>query len=193
VEGAGSVLRFVREAATGVWQEPVDGELYYAGLDLAKIEDFTVLVVMNKKREVVFLDRFHRLDWSLQVNRIYAATKRYNNAMILVDSTGAGEPVYEALCAAGCYADGYPFTARSKADLINNLSLMFEQKQITIPMADLCPVLVEEAEAYEYSVTDNGSVRTGAPHGMHDDAVIALALAAWNVGPEGPTYEVQFV
>jgi hypothetical protein len=39
---------------------------YYAGLDLAKVEDYTVLVIIDKKRNVVFFDRFHRLDWAVQ-------------------------------------------------------------------------------------------------------------------------------
>src|SRR5262249_37065082 len=34
VEGDGSVFRFVREAATGEWKEPVPGKSYLAGLDL---------------------------------------------------------------------------------------------------------------------------------------------------------------
>jgi hypothetical protein len=29
-------------------------------------------------------------------------------------------------------------------------------------------------------VTDAGNVRTSAPSGMHDDCVVALALAAWD-------------
>src|SRR5262245_55015180 len=61
LEGAGAVFRNVRECATGTFQEPRPGERYYAGLDLAKIEDWTVFVVMNKKKEVVFVDRYQRL------------------------------------------------------------------------------------------------------------------------------------
>src|SRR5262245_29139806 len=93
VEGAGSVFRNVRECATGEWQDPIPGETYYAGLDLARVEDFSVLVVLNEARQVVWADRFNRLDWSLQVNRILAAAERYNGAQVLVDSTGAGEPI----------------------------------------------------------------------------------------------------
>ena len=147
---------------------------------------------MNDDREVVFVDRFHRLDWALQVNRIQAAAERYNQATILVDSTGAGEPVYEVICAAGCYAEPYSFTARSKNDLINNLAMMLEQERITLPRPELWPEGIDELEAFEYSVTDAGNVRTGAPTGMHDDCVVAVALAAWQVREEGE-YEIQFV
>ena len=181
VEGAGQVLRYVREAATGEWKEPVQGEEYFAGVDLAKVADFTVLTIMNKAREVVFVDRFNRLDWGVQLQRIRAATERYNDAFTLVDSTGGGEPVFEAMCAAGIRAEGYPFTAASKNALINNLALLFERREIRIPRYELFPTLVDELEAFEYSVTDSGNVRTSAPSGQHDDHVASLGLAAWAV------------
>ncbi len=184
IEGSGQVFRHVRERATGEWQEPNPCETYYAGLDLAKVEDFTVLVILNWKREVVFADRFNRIDWSLQVQRIKSSTERYNDAVMFVDSTGAGEPVYENLLHEGCQAEPYPFTARSKAALIDNLSLMLEQDQIVLPKPNLWPVGIDELEAFQFSVTQSGNVRTGAASGSHDDCVIALALAAWALGPE---------
>ena len=177
LEGSGAVFRYVREAATGGWKDPQRDAYYYAGLDLAKVEDYTVLVIMNRAREVVFFDRFHRQDWTVQINRIKAACERYNSARIVCDTTGAGEPVYEQMTRAGCRVEAYPFTARSKGDLVNNLSLMLEQRQLVLPRQELCPDLIDELEAFEYSVTEAGGVRTGAPSGVHDDCVIALALA----------------
>jgi hypothetical protein len=55
-----------------------------------------------------------------------------------------------------------------------------------LPRADLWPEGIDELEAFEYSVTENGAVKTGAPSGMHDDCVVALALAAWQVRPTKP-------
>jgi hypothetical protein len=179
LEGAGQVFRNVRECATGSFEEPVAGARYYAGLDLAKVEDYSVVVIMNKAREVVFADRFHRIDWSLQIARIKAALERYNDAKTYVDTTGAGEPVYESLRKAGVKAEAYPFTAKSKSALIDNLSLLLEERAIVLPRADLWPEGIDELEAFEYSVSENGNVRTGAPGGCHDDCVVALALAAW--------------
>jgi terminase large subunit-like protein len=192
-EGAGQVFRYVREAAVLDWQNPVPGTTYYAGLDLAKVEDFTVLVIVNARREVVFVDRFHRLDWSVQVDRIQTATDRFNHAEIIVDSTGAGEPIYEALLKAGCYVTPYPFTARSKAALIDNLALMLERRDLKLPRADLWPEGIDELEAFQFSVTDMGNVRTSAPSGQHDDCAIALALAAWSVRIEAPNWSVRQV
>ncbi|MDP9119011.1 MAG: hypothetical protein M3M93_01870, partial [Actinomycetota bacterium] len=193
LEGSGAVFRNVRERALLDWQEPVKGEHYYAGLDLAKVEDFTVMVVMNRRREVVFVDRFHRLDWSLQVARIKGIYERFRMPLVMLDSTGAGEPVFEALRVAGCRnIQPYPFTAKSKTDLVNNLSLMFEKSEITLPKPELWPEGIDELEAFEYSVTESGSVKTGSPSGIHDDCAIALALAAWQVkhAPAAPQIHV---
>lgn len=181
IEGSGSVFRGVRERAIGEWRAPDPDQVYVAGLDLAKTQDFTVLVVMTRRREVVFVDRFQRIDWNLQVERIRATLRRYNNATVLVDSTGKGEPVFEALQVAGCRAEAYPFTAKSKTDLINSLAILFEQGRIVIPRPELWSVGIDELESFEYSVSDSGNVRTGAAGAGHDDCVIALALAAWAV------------
>jgi len=184
VEGAGAVFRGVRECATGEFEQPVPGGEYWAGLDLAKVADYTVLVILNRARKVVFVDRFHRLDWSMQVARIKAAAERYNNCCILVDTTGAGEPVYESMCEEEIDVVPYPFTARSKAALVNGLAIAIEQGQIVLPRAELWPEGIEELEAFEYTVTERGTTRTEAPVGMHDDCVMALGLA-WSNLVEG--------
>jgi hypothetical protein len=183
LEGSGQVFRNVRECAIGIWQEPRRPGRYHAGLDLAKVEDFTVLVVLDSCRQVVFVDRFHRIDWALQVQRIHAATSRYNRARTFVDSTGAGEPVFESLRRAGVSCTAYPFTQKSKAALIDNLAMLIEGGQLILPKVSLWPEGIDELEAFEYSVTDSGNVRTGSPYGCHDDCVMALALAAWHLKP----------
>jgi hypothetical protein len=181
IEGSGVVFRNVSEAAKAQFQDPKPSTAYFAGLDLAKVEDFTVLVIMNRAREVVFVDRYQGVDWSTQIARIKAACDRFNHAEILVDSTGAGEPIFEVLRHAGCSVQGYTFTQKSKAALIQNLAFMLEKKAILLPDPKICPELIEELEAYQYSITDSDNVRTGAPSGYHDDCVIALGLAAWTL------------
>ena len=41
------------------------------------------------------------------------------------------------------------------------------------------PVQTEELVAYSYEPLPGGGVRSSAPAGMHDDTVMALALACW--------------
>jgi hypothetical protein len=76
-------------------------------------------------------------------------------------------------------ADGLPImsfttTNRSKAQVIDALALAFETGALKIIDE---PVLTSELMAYESEALPGGLVRYGAPEGMHDDTVIALALA----------------
>ena len=193
IEGAGQVFRGIHDAATGEFHPYDPTETYVMGLDLAKVVDFTVAVVMDSKKRVVHFDRFHRLDWSLQIARIKAASERYGRPRIFVDTTGAGEPIYEALCREGLYVQAYPFTASSKAALIDHLSLLLERREITLPRPDLCPDLIDELDAFEFSVSEAGNTKSGAPVGMHDDCVIALGLAAWASKWAGASCGVRFL
>jgi len=192
VEGGGSVFRNIRECATGVWQDPKPNQDYYAGLDLAMTTDYSVLVIMNEDLEVVVTDRFYKVDWLFQINRIKTAADRYNGCNIYVDSTGKGEPVFESMVQAGCMVSPYTFTLKSKTALIDNLSIFLEQKKIVLPRPVLWPQGIDELEAFEYSVTDAGNVRSCAPYGGHDDCVIALALAAWHHRPR-PQPNIRFL
>lgn len=190
IEGAGSVFRNVRDCANGVllppWIDVMGGpdpvRVYSAGLDLAQIEDYTVLTIIDDLGRVVYFDRFHRIDWSLQIARLHPALHRYGNPPCLVDATGVGAPIYQQLLQAGLNVLPYTITNASKSALIDMLALATERREIVLPEPRLCPELVDELENFMYSITDSGNVKTGAPPGYHDDAVISCALAWWQRG-----------
>ncbi len=69
---------------------------------------------------------------------------------------------------------------------------MLERKEITLPRPEIMPELIHELEAFQYSVTESGTVRSAAPAGTHDDTVIALALAAWEARTLGPPLITSF-
>ena len=186
VEGSGAVFRNVRELATGTFSDAEQGRIYHGGLDLAKVEDYTVLTIIDSMRRVVQIDRWNRIDWNLQVARVRGITGRYKRPRVTVDTTGVGDPIHESLRMHGVWVEAYPFTQRSKTALIDNLSMMMEQRLLVLPKPQLCPELIDELESFEYSVSERGNVSTSAPHGGHDDCVISLALAAWNVRPGRP-------
>lgn len=75
---------------------------------------------------------------------------------------------------------GYKFTNATKANLIDALALAFERGALRI-LPD--PVLIGELQAYEAERMPSGMMRYGAPDGMHDDTVMALALAWYNPAP----------
>jgi hypothetical protein len=152
-------------------------------LDLAKHSDYSVCVVSDvRERRVVAFDRFNKADWGLQKARIVAMAKRWNDALVWMDATGVGDPVYDDLRAGGLRVHPYKFTNATKTALIDNAVLMVEQQDISYP--DI-PELISELQSYEYQRTPAGLLRMSAPEGMHDDCVIAFSLMCMALGHRG--------
>ncbi len=180
----GGVFRGVRECVAGDLEEPRDGETYVVGCDLGKTTDFTVLCVLKRSsRALVHFERFNQLDWEFQVAKVRAASSRYHDATVWLDSTGLGDPIYDRLKSLGVPARGYKFTAETKRRLVENLALAIAERTVRFPEV---PPLLSELEIYAAEQLAGGGVRYGAPAGYHDDAVTALALACWGLG-RGPS------
>jgi hypothetical protein len=145
------------------------------GVDLAKHMDFSVLTVMDDGCHVVAFERFDQLDWVLQRKRIAALASRYH-ARVIVDSSGVGDPVVDELRREDLHVEGFKFTNASKAEIVENLSMMIDQQKVTFPNIT---ELVNELKLFGYTQRANGMIRYGAPESYHDDCVISLALACW--------------
>ena len=151
------------------------GATYSLGCDVAKYEDYTVLTALNRQGyQLEGFERFHRLDWGVQLHRIAAFFQRWNRGVVNVDSTGVGDAVLDGLRERGVSARSYKFDNASKARVCLRLATGIEQETIHFPDV---PVLVEELKRFQYEILPSGTVRLGAPSGAHDDCVISLALA----------------
>lgn len=157
--------------------QPELNHKYRIGIDLAKLQDWTVCIVLDTKtNEVVAFRRFNQIDYTFQKRHIVSLVQYWSNADIVIDSTGVGEPIYDDLKRAGCNIIPYSFTNASKVRLIENLIIKFENQEIKIPGEEF-PELLNELEIFEYKMLPGGSVRYGHPSDKHDDCVISLALA----------------
>lgn len=179
---AASVFRGVREIINeDSLEEPKLGRRYIIGVDLGKYEDFTVLTTIDRSfKRVVTIDRFKEISYSFQKARIMALAQKYNNAKLVVDSSGVGQPIADDLRHAGLSVQDFKFSGKSKPELIEKLSIFIEQKHLIIPNNE---TLIDELENFGYEITDAGNVRYSAPQGLHDDCVISLALACWTLTP----------
>jgi hypothetical protein len=181
LDDGGGVFRGVREsidAGRKINEPPKDGMNYSAGVDLARIEDFTVIDVVDATGKQVHHERFNRISWERQVAAIAATAKRFK-CPVHLDSTGIGDPIHEDIRKAGVSVRPYLFTNASKESLIDNLAIRIERGQARL--MDL-PTQTAELLAYQYELTPSRNVRMNAPEGMHDDCVIGLALAYWGLG-----------
>jgi hypothetical protein len=155
--------------------------LYSQGSDLARKVDFSVNTVLGPDGRQVFFDRYQRIDWALQFDRIAATSLAYNNATVTFDATAmGGDMTHEALRKRKMGTlKPFNFSNSTKEALIDNLALMLEQGRLRL--MDI-PEQTAELTAFEYEVLPSRKVRMQAPEGMNDDIVIGLALAAWGMG-----------
>ena len=178
LESEGAVFRNIAPCLTAPETTPGDhaGHHLVMGVDWAKQSDFTCLsVVCRDCRTEVARDRFNQIDYHVQRQRLQALAERWNVAAILAESNSIGEPIIEELQRSGLPVRGFETTASSKPPLIESLALAFEREECRW-QAD--PVWTGELEAYERRVSPStGRSQYSAPEGMHDDTVIARALA----------------
>lgn len=171
VDGGGQVFRGVKNRVVD-HLESTGGKVM--GIDLAKHQDFTVIMVADvNTKKVIDIDRFNQIDWSFQKQRILAMWERHGKPKTIIDSTGVGDAIFDDLQNQGMNVEGFKFTNTSKNDLIRNLAIAIDNANIFYPNN---PVLISELESYSYEVSSMGTIRYNAPSGLHDDTVIALAL-----------------
>ena len=192
LEDASSVFHNVDRCIQGdELHAGLPGRKYILGVDLGKTNDFTVLIPIDiGNGRIATVERFNELSWAIQRERIVLMAKRFNNAQIIIDSSGfsAGDVIAEDLLDHPLIKDlkmaqlsvlPFKFTNPSKRALVEKLIICIEQQLITFPGIEQ---LISELKAFTYDVTEFGNIRYTAPEGMHDDCVIALGLALWGVG-----------
>jgi hypothetical protein len=182
IEEAGGVFRNVTACVDKGRTEsepPASGRAYTLGVDLARVEDFTVLSVVDDTGRQVYHERFNQISWERQTATIERVARVYN-ASVVLDSTGVGDPIFEACRKNGLSVTPFHFSNQSKESLIDNLAMRLEAS--TIHLMDIAPQ-TNELLAYQYELTPSRNVRMNAPSGMHDDCVIGLALSIHLRGP----------
>jgi hypothetical protein len=181
IESASAVFKNVESIIDDSF-EVKNTHRYRMGVDLAKANDFTVLTPFDLMTfKVGKQERFNQIDYNLQKSKIEAQYYKHFKPQIYIDSTGVGEPIYDDLRNKQLNVEPYHFTEQSRRDLLVNLALLIEQKKITIPYDEQ---LIAELKSFQYVVTDRGKVRMEVPEGTHDDCVMSLALAVWNIPQE---------
>lgn len=184
IDDAGGVFRGVMDAATAIEQsQAVPGHGYIYGIDWGKYQDFTVMTVLDAEmHSMAYMDRFNQIDYAIQMDRLKALCERFPPRSIIAERNSMGDPLVEQLTRAGLPVQPFTTNNASKQQAIDALALAFERQEITI-LPD--PVLIDELQAYEMERLPSGMLRYSAPAGMHDDTVIALALAWQGLANQG--------
>jgi hypothetical protein len=179
LEGAGSVFKGINMCITGSLEDVKPGHRYVIGFDVAKTVDFNVLICVDQgTNQVVAFDRFNQTSWAYQKERAAIMARKYNDALIIIDSTGVGDPILEDLQRMNLKVEGFKFNQNSKEELVERLMLAISQRMIYFPIVR---ELLDELESYTYEILPSGRFRYNAPAGQHDDCVMALGLALFGL------------
>lgn len=185
IEGGANFFKRVDE---NVWRDdwkPKELATYQIGVDLAKFHDYTVITQFDLSSfRALKQDRFNQMDYNLQKARIENAYLKSNNGRVIIDSTGVGEPVYDDLYARKINVEPFRFNQKSRMDLLRNLQILLEQDRIKIPDD---PILIAELKSMQYTLSTAGNLTVQVPDGLHDDCIMSLALAVWDI-PQNPIH-----
>ena len=175
VDSEGAVFRRVQEAAC-LWSiDPQPKRNYVAGVDVASSVDFTVVSIFDtESKDMVFMDRFNRVDYPVLIDRLAAIYNRWHLDGMVIEANSIGRPVLDHLAARGLAVTPFTTTSATKQTIIQALQSALENANIRI-IND--PVLVGELLSFESKRSPSGSFQYGAPDGMHDDCVMSLAIA----------------
>jgi hypothetical protein len=156
------------------------------GIDLARTNDYTVLYgARMRDRRNCYFERMQAITWPEQKRRIRRAVATLQragaeNVMLMIDSTGVGDPVKEDLEYEGYDVVGINFTTH-KVNMVRLLAKDLEESQAFI----LADAQMDEFRDYGMALTPAGRMTYSAPEGEHDDVVSAKMLSHWGVINEG--------
>ncbi len=179
LDSEGRAIPNIDECAISTVEDSGRGKLkpYVIGVDLAKHQDYTVIMV-GRGGHVINYQRFNKIAWPVQEQIIKETAKRFCDAKIILDSTGVGDPIYDHLLDLGLDVDPYKFTESSRTQLLDLLILRMGQRLLTfLPEKQI----IRELKSMRWEIKPSGRAKLMVPEPNHDDCVMSLALCNWGM------------
>lgn len=159
---------------------------YILGVDIGKTRDNTAINVMERETGITVYTQTLPLGqkYEMQAQHVKVLAQRWNNALVVIDSTGKAAGGYGSSNDAHVkfFRQFIPnlkevnFTGTNKPIIVNTAVLEFQQNKIHIPKEN--KTLIDQLREYEYKYS-NGYFSYNAPDNKHDDSVSALLLCIW--------------
>lgn len=172
---------------------------WFVGLDLGQAADYTALCVIEVPPEteeyhIRHLQRFRLgTPYPEIVEKVGTVVRQFEGATLAVDATGVGRPVVDLLNQAGLDPVAITITGgdtatnegRSwkvpKRDLVSTLAVAFQTGKLKIAAGiPDAKTLVDELLAFKVKISTTGHDSYESwREGVHDDLVLAVAMAMW--------------
>lgn len=123
------------------WKEDTSAQITartYAGIDLGRADDYTVISVRNDKGHQIYVNRWRHDTWSSIIGKLKEVIDRFN-CHTFVEVNSMGDPIYEQLQKAVNNRNLLsPFytNAKTKQDIIEQLIVANQNDSITLQPVD---------------------------------------------------------
>ncbi|MGA3110729.1 MAG: hypothetical protein ABSE15_01685 [Candidatus Bathyarchaeia archaeon] len=160
---------------------------FYAGLDLGKQIDYSVLTIVQRfdngeiklvhKRQLPLGTNYPQV-----IGYVARASQIFQFERLNVDKGGIGDAIVDELRRANIYGvEGIFFTDVEKESMLNTLKLLMEKRVLKITADDKALITQINEQQYEYlqpkTAQERIHLKFWHPQGKHDDQLMALALA----------------
>lgn len=195
VEGEGSVFTNFKECT---YESISPSNKIWIGVDWGSGngQDYTSISAINERGEQVMCEYFNNLSTTQQIDKIASLLSPYSKCIqkIVPELNSIGSPMTELLKEKmpGINIQGETTTNESKLEMVSDLQVAFEQKNIKLLPDDL---QLNELSSYEATFNPRTkNISYNAPAGLHDDAIIALMYSwkAFKNSSISGSYELSF-
>lgn len=170
------------------------------GWDFARAQDETVGVPLDPYGVVTAaIQRWASVPWPEQVRRIVPMMRHKDQKGVhqiqgVGDSTGVGDPICQMLQSQGANLSPFVFTDRSRQELLERLQGALQDCTVRGPFAEGGQLawITAQLETFVYEYTAHG-VRFRCPDSLHDDGVMALALAVYAYDRVAPRVNAMLI
>ena len=157
-----------------ILNEAIKPDKNYAGVDVGRADDYTVVTIINSSGQMVDVQRFRHTSWENIVNQVAVIINKYN-ADTYVEVNGVGDPIFEMLRDKTKKVRPFVTTNKSKQDIIEQLIVDMQNGLIKFQNEDW---LIQEFDVFTYDYNPKSKViKYSAPAGFHDDGVMSVAFA----------------
>ena len=172
IEDGSSVFTNVQECI-----KPQASNAAFAGIDLGRADDYTVLTIEDEHGTEVYCERWRHLEWSTIIDKIVTQLNKYK-PKCYIEANGTQDAIFEQIKNKITYNKNsiQPFTTTSKTkpQIIEDLIVQFENKEAGIIGKDW-QIAELNTFTYEYNPRSR-TIKYSAPSGLHDDYVMSKAI-----------------
>ena len=159
-----------------ILDKPSESREYYVGIDWSSGtgKDYTVITILNDKKEVVLIKAFNDIAPMDQIDFISRLLKDFPCRRVLVEGNSIGSIFFDALKRKVVGIQKFNTTNDSKCRIVDQLVAHFEQGKIKIPYNE---ELLAQLRGFEEQTTKSGLRTYNCPPPLHDDYVMSLCIA----------------